>query len=267
MPIVSVIVTTYNRKEYLTETIQSILNQTYQDFELIVVDNYSNYDFFSHINSFNDSRIKPYQNRNNGIIAINRNFGISKANGDFLAFCDDDDIWMNEKLESQMNYIKAKQLEGAKIVLYSNAIEFKENSEANETKKTAIKDINDLLKTNQVSFSTSFVSNNFASIRFNELPEFFAVEDYVFWMELKLSGFSFHLQRQSLIKYRVLSSSSSSSVNYGLNHLKNIIVIVYIALKNKDAKINYFILGFSTILEVLKFVLKKTRFIHNAHKL
>lgn len=86
MPKVSVIVTTYNRKEYLAETIQSILNQTFQDFELIVVDNYSNYDFFGLMKSFNSEKITAFQNQNNGIIAVNRNFGIKLAKGEFIAF-------------------------------------------------------------------------------------------------------------------------------------------------------------------------------------
>ena len=98
MPLVSVIVTTYNRRDLLTKTIDSILNQTYKNFELIVVDNYSDYNFLSEIKSFNDERIRPFQNANDGVIAVNRNFGINKAKGDYLAFCDDDDSWYPEKL-------------------------------------------------------------------------------------------------------------------------------------------------------------------------
>ena len=98
MPLVSVIVTTYNRRELLTNTIDSILNQTCKNFELIVVDNCSDYDFLSHMKSFNDERIRPFQNANDGVIAVNRNFGINKAKGDYIAFCDDDDSWYPEKL-------------------------------------------------------------------------------------------------------------------------------------------------------------------------
>ena len=72
----SVIVTTYNRPSLLNETIKSILNQTFVDFELIVVDNFSNYNFFQLIKSYNDKRIKAFQNQNNGVIATNRNYGI-----------------------------------------------------------------------------------------------------------------------------------------------------------------------------------------------
>ena len=108
MPLVSVIVTTYNRRDLLTNTIDSILNQTYKNFELIVVDNCSDYDFLSHIKSFNDEQIRPFQNANDGIIAVNRNFGIKKAKGDYIAFCDDDDLWYPEKLMVCYNFFNSK---------------------------------------------------------------------------------------------------------------------------------------------------------------
>ena len=75
----SVVVTTYNRRFLLKETLDSILAQTYKDFELIVVDNHSDYEFFDFIGTFNDPRIKPYRNENGGIISVNRNFGIEKS--------------------------------------------------------------------------------------------------------------------------------------------------------------------------------------------
>ena len=102
-PLVSVIVTTFNRKEMLKQTILSILNQTYSSFELIVIDNFSDYDFFNFIKSFENSRLKPFQNKNNGIIAINRNFGLKLCKGDFIAFCDDDDLWYPNNLQSKID--------------------------------------------------------------------------------------------------------------------------------------------------------------------
>ena len=105
-PLVSILVITYNRKVFLHETIESILNQTYKNFELIIVDNFSNYDFLSHLNSFKDDRIKPFQNKNNGVIAVNRNFGLTKAQGEYIAICDDDDLWIPQKLEKQVNGFK-----------------------------------------------------------------------------------------------------------------------------------------------------------------
>lgn len=101
-PKVSIIITTYNRQELLKETIDSILAQTFSDFELIIIDNYSKFDFLEFINLFKDSRIKAFQNKNNGLIAINRNFGISLASGTYISFCDDDDLWESNKLEQQV---------------------------------------------------------------------------------------------------------------------------------------------------------------------
>jgi len=98
-PFVSVVVTTYNRKKYLKQTIDSILNQTYDNFELIVVDNFSDYDVHAFIKSFGDNRIMLLQNKNNGMYVINRNLGLIKAQGDYIAFSDDDDWWIPTKLE------------------------------------------------------------------------------------------------------------------------------------------------------------------------
>ena len=105
-PLISVIVTTYNRKLFLKKSIDSILNQIFIDFGLIVVDNFSNYDFNKFIQSFSDERIIPFQNQNNGIIAINRNVGIKKAKGEYIAFCDDDDLWLRIwRITDKFSYI------------------------------------------------------------------------------------------------------------------------------------------------------------------
>jgi glycosyltransferase involved in cell wall biosynthesis len=104
-PKVSVIVTTYNRKDELKRTIDSILNQSYIDFEIIVVDNFSNYNFIEFINTYKSEKIIPIQNSNHGIIAVNRNIGIENARGEFIAFCDDDDWWTSDKLEESIYYL------------------------------------------------------------------------------------------------------------------------------------------------------------------
>ena len=96
MPKVSVVVTTYNRPDLVKETIDGILNQTFQDFELIVVDNYSNYDFFELIENIGGKKIRAFQNQNNGVIAVNRNVGIKNAIGEYIAFCDDGRILPKE---------------------------------------------------------------------------------------------------------------------------------------------------------------------------
>ena len=252
---VSVIVTTYNRKEYLTETINSILNQTFSDFELIVVDNFSGYDFFELIASFNDKRIRCFQNSNNGVIATNRNIGIKHARYEYLAFCDDDDLWMSNKLEKQVLFIENNNLETKSILLYTNCIEFSEKI-FRTTKKSEISTINDLLIDNQVSLSSVLISRNELNYFFNENREYIAVEDYLLWCTLKIKGYEFYLLKDALIKYRILNNSMSNA-NYGMSHLRIIIAKMFVLINNKNLKINYLRLCINIMLNILKFWIKK----------
>ena len=94
---------TFNHSQFIGEAIESVLNQTFKDFELIIVDNYSEDETKDIVESFNDKRIKYYLFHNNGIIAASRNYGIKKAKGKYLAFIDSDDVWFKDKLERQIN--------------------------------------------------------------------------------------------------------------------------------------------------------------------
>ena len=99
---VSVILPTYNRKNELKASIDSVLNQTYTDYELIIVDNGSTDDTYNHISKYlSDDRIRYYYKQNGGVSSA-RNYGISKANGEYIAFQDSDDIWHKDKLEKQV---------------------------------------------------------------------------------------------------------------------------------------------------------------------
>ena len=83
---VSVILPTYNRKNELKASIDSVLNQTYTDYELIIVDDGSTDDTYNHISKYlSDDRIRYYYKQNGGVSSA-RNYGISKANGEYIAF-------------------------------------------------------------------------------------------------------------------------------------------------------------------------------------
>jgi glycosyltransferase involved in cell wall biosynthesis len=102
MPAVSVIMPTYNRAKLLGRAIQSILDQTYQDFELIIVDDGSTDDTESLVKSFNSEKIRYIRHRKNRGASAGRNTGIRSAQGEYVALQDSDDEWMPEKLEKQM---------------------------------------------------------------------------------------------------------------------------------------------------------------------
>lgn len=105
-PCVSVVVTTFNRARLLPETLDSILSQTYADFELVIVDNMSEDGTREYITDLADSRIRYFRHPNNGVIAHNRNFGIRQARGEYIAFCDDDDLWLPSKLDRQVSLMR-----------------------------------------------------------------------------------------------------------------------------------------------------------------
>lgn len=110
-PTVSVIIPTYNRAYLIGRAIQSVLNQTYQDFEIIVVDDGSTDNTEEIVRSFKNKRIKYIRHEKNKGGAAARNTGIKVARGEYIAFQDSDDEWLPEKLERQMRVFENAPLE------------------------------------------------------------------------------------------------------------------------------------------------------------
>ncbi|HEC65389.1 MAG TPA: glycosyltransferase family 2 protein [bacterium] len=105
-PTVSVVIPTYNRAHLIGRAIQSVLDQTYQDFEIIVVDDGSRDNTCEVINDFDDERIRYIRHQGNRGGAVARNTGIKAARGEYTAFQDSDDEWLPEKLKKQMEIFK-----------------------------------------------------------------------------------------------------------------------------------------------------------------
>lgn len=256
-PLISVIVTTYNREHLLRETLISILNQTYKNVEIIVIDNFSNYDFFGLINSFDDKRLIGIQNNNFGIIALNRNLGIKKSLGEILAFCDDDDVWIEDKLQKQIEIYYKKNIDNEKILIHSNTILFGDNLNDISTKKSNIINFNDIINGNQLSFSTVILTNT-SSVFFDENIILKASEDYNLWVNLYFQGYKFYLIQEPLVKYRV-SLNSASSPNREYNSLRIIFILISNILKYKPQKFSYSRLFLRINILLFKYVILKLR--------
>ena len=97
-PFFSIILPTFNQSDFLNNCLKSILNQTYQNWELLIINNSSTDNTQRVINNFRDSRIFSFKINNKGILAKSRNFGIKKAKADWICFIDSDDKWFPEKL-------------------------------------------------------------------------------------------------------------------------------------------------------------------------
>lgn len=105
MPLISVVIPVYNAEKTIRETIESVLNQTFTDFEIIVINDGSQDATVEIVSSIKDPRLKVFSYPNAGQ-AIARNRGISHAVGEFISFLDADDLWTPDKLEAQLKALK-----------------------------------------------------------------------------------------------------------------------------------------------------------------
>ena len=106
--LVSIVTPVYNSEKFISETIQTVKNQTYQNWELLLVNDYSTDNSENVIREYEkqDDRIKLINLEKNSGAAIARNTGIKKAKGKYIAFLDSDDLWDKQKLEKQVNFMK-----------------------------------------------------------------------------------------------------------------------------------------------------------------
>jgi len=107
--LVSVVMPTYNHAAFIAASMRSVLEQSYGNIELIIIDNYSEDNTQQIIEGFGDSRILYEKFSNKGIIAASRNYGISKAKGKYVAFLDSDDLWSKDKLKCQVETLEQEQ--------------------------------------------------------------------------------------------------------------------------------------------------------------
>ncbi len=122
---VSVIIPTYNRAHLIKRAIQSVLNQTYQDFEIIVVDDGSTDNTEEEVKNLNNQKIRYIRHNENKGAAVARNTGIKAARAEFIAFQDSDDEWSSNKLKRQMEVFKNAPLEVG--VVYTGSWQIRNN--------------------------------------------------------------------------------------------------------------------------------------------
>lgn len=104
--LVSIIMPSFNTAQYIATSIQSVINQTYQNWELIIVDDCSTDNTDAVVAGISDTRIRYLKNEKNSGAAVSRNYALREAKGRWIAFLDSDDLWMPEKLEQQINFME-----------------------------------------------------------------------------------------------------------------------------------------------------------------
>lgn len=213
---VSVIIPTYNRLSLLKKAMESVLTQTYTNFEIVVVDDGSSDGTREYLLPLNDQRIKSVLLDTNKGANAARNAGIRKADGRYIAFLDDDDEWLSDKLEKQVNIFKHNNDVG---IVYSTAVIMlvNENIEYNTAPEAKGKIFNELLLSNVIgSTSTVILRRELLSMHgmFDErMP---SMQDYELWLRLSKHT-EVDFVKKPLILYRCTTKKDSVSKNVQSN--------------------------------------------------
>jgi len=207
--LVSIITPTYNSEKYIEETIQSVLNQTYKNWELIVVDDASSDTTNQLIETLqaNNPRIKLFKLTTNSGAGVARNKGIELAVGDYIAFLDADDLWKPEKLLKQLNFMHKKEA----LVSYSNYNLI--NEQSNPLNKTVnvlrVLDKKKMLKANYIGNLTGIY--NAKKLGKIYMPVIRKRQDWGLWLKcIEKAGKAYGIQ-ETLASYRVRKNSISSN--------------------------------------------------------
>ena len=238
----SIILPTYNRAElFLKRAIDSVVRQSYKDWELIIVDNNSTDNTKDLVGSYSDNNIRLYSIQNEGNIAKSRNLGISKAKGEFIAFLDSDDFWHRDKLKISLDYLKKYKLNGlchSEYLLYETG-----ETEIRHYGSTGFS-YNNLLKNgNNLSLSAVIVhSDILKDVKgFSEDIDYITAEDYDLWLKLAKNNYKIKFIKDVMGTFRIHQYSESSDVD---KNIKAICSVIKNHCKDNDVyknKINIYI--------------------------
>ena len=197
-PQISVCMPVYNRSTYLRECIDSILAQTFVDFELLIVDDGSTDSCRDIIRSYSDSRIRLIENEHNFIASLN--MLLDEAKGKYIARMDSDDIMIKDRLESQYEYMEAHP----EIDVLGGGIEVLGLHDYPIYYPVENVTLQDMIDGCCIVHPTAMIKRNALSrYHFRYKPEFIYAEDYGLWCEMLRYGMNLKNLRKPLIKYRV----------------------------------------------------------------
>lgn len=207
---VSVVISTYNGEKYIKECVSSILSQTFRNFEIIIVDDFSTDDTAKVIQEIQaqDERIFYYSNFcHNHSMALN--FGLQHAKGDYIARIDQDDIMTTTRLMEQVDYMEQHKDVDVCCSWFSTFGDFEQNV---ELLKGDIEFAEyQLLITNILPNPTAMIRKVFLDrhkIKYNSQYQY--AEDYAFWIECALFGAKFHIIPRFLQRYRIHNAQNST---------------------------------------------------------
>lgn len=225
IPFFSVVIPTYNQSNFLKKALNSLTEQSYKNFEIIVIDNYSKDKTNKIIDEF-PKKIIYRRIKNYGNIARSRNVGIKLSKGKWICFLDSDDYWLKDKLKEIFKLIKKKKLD---VICHSEHVI---NKEINKKKiwhygpyvrnfyQTLLK------KGNRFSTSASCVRKKFIlqkKIKFEERKSFITAEDYSFFLHLAFHNANFFFLNKPLGCRLIHSKSYSKKILFHLRAVSDVL--------------------------------------------
>lgn len=208
----------YNSLGFLKETIESVKSQTYKNWELIIIDDNStdgSRDYL--INNYKfEKKIKIFLNKKNYGPGYSRNKAIQKSSGNFIAFLDSDDLWVETKLIEQLKFLIKKNLN----LCHTNVLYIKKNIfYKRKFRIPKILGYQNLLYNNYVTTSAVMIrKTKYLDLKFNSC----GYDDYVCWLDLTKKNNKFFLLEKYLTIYRLRNSSVSSNKFRSLKWIFNI---------------------------------------------
>lgn len=205
--LISVIMAAYNAEKTIKKAIESVLTQTYHNFELLVINDCSTDDTAKVIQGINDKRIRIIHNEQNSGVSYTRKHGLEEARGEWIAILDSDDIWAPNKLEKQM---KLQREKNAELIFTGSAFI---DSDGNSIdwilhvpEKIAYRQ---LLKQNLVSNSSVLVRKKIYAENYTIGDQMH--EDFAIWLKILKAGIEAYGIDEPLLTYRLSAVSKSSN--------------------------------------------------------
>tara|TARA_B100000809_G_scaffold258073_1_gene300690 strand:+ start:504 stop:1244 length:741 start_codon:yes stop_codon:yes gene_type:complete len=208
MSLISIIIPYFKKKEFFEKTIHSVLNQTYSNFEIFIVyddENKDDLDFVKKISEL-DSRVNLIINNQNLGAGQSRNIGIKHSNGEYIAFIDADDLWHQDKLLMQIEFMQSNNY----YISHTSYDIINEKEDKISSRKVKTLTYDQLLKSCDIGLSTVILKKNLLDddILF---PELKTKEDYVLWLKITRGGQKIAALDKTLSKWRKCKISLSSS--------------------------------------------------------
>ena len=204
--LVSIIMPSYNTGRFIKETIESVLDQSYPAWELIIVDDCSTDNTDEVVNQYLvDERIRYIKNDTNSGAAVSRNRALREAKGKWIAFLDSDDLWEADKLQKQILFMKDNDYHFS----YTNYVEIDEESKVNGKSVTGPKRISKHGMYNYCWMGCLTVMYDADAVGLIQIPDIKKNNDYAMWLKVCKKA-NCYLLDETLARYRKRSGSISN---------------------------------------------------------